>query len=54
VDQVAVNVNDASSAILLVDNVVFEDLVIQRSGAFDDAGHFDDLCSLLCQMAFVD
>jgi hypothetical protein len=54
VDQVAVNVDDASTAILLVDDVVFEDLVVQRSGALYYTRHFDDLWSLLYRVAFVD
>ena len=52
-DQVTVNVDDASTAILLVDNVVLEDLVIEGSGALYYARHFGGLCSVLCRSAFV-
>ena len=50
-DQVTVNVDSASTAILLLDNVVVEDLVIQSSGAFYNARHFDDVCPVLCRLA---
>jgi hypothetical protein len=50
---VTVNVDNASTTILLVDNVVLEDLVIEGSGALYYARHFDDLCSVLCRLAFV-
>ena len=45
VHQVAVNVDDTGTAILFVNDVVFEDFVVQSSGAFNNARHF-------CECAF--
>ena len=40
VDEMSVDVEQDCAVISLVDNVVLEDLVVQGSGSFDDAGHF--------------
>ena len=52
-DQMTVNVDDASTAILLVDNVVLEDLVIEGSRALYNARHFGVFRGVLCRSAFV-
>lgn len=39
VDEMSVDIEQDCAVISLVDNVVLEDLVVQGSGSFNDAGH---------------